>query len=103
MPGEYELTVGRISKNLGTAATAEALSASTLLVRSVVIQPEETNTSDYIHVGTLNAAGCTFPVKKDASLTLGGDADEGDGRIDLAKIFIKVGTNGDDVEALYVS
>lgn len=92
-PGSFEVTVADIN-------TPQALSATSLVVRAVDIQAGLGNASPYVAIGDANvtystakAGGRGLMVTTGSSLHLE--------NVDLAQIFVDVGTNGDAVYGMY--
>lgn len=89
------------TKDIAAAATPEAISATAILTSKVWIQCPAANTSDLL-IG--DATTRVYVVPKGTSIEIGNiDNERGTEEINLADIWVKAGTNGDDVNFLYVT
>jgi hypothetical protein len=87
-------TPGSLQKNVAAAGTEEALSSSSLQAYGVIIKAKHANT------------GMIFVGKNPVTSTTGYVLDGGEtvalpGVVDLSKVYIDSGTNGDGVSVIY--
>jgi hypothetical protein len=90
--------------NLTAAGTAQALSASELLVESFTVQGKVGNTGN-IFVGDSGVSSTDFAIELDAGEKHTFKASEyakGDAQIDLATVYFDGGTTDDDIVVSYL-
>jgi len=93
-----------LNKAVAAAATAEPLTQTQQLVTGLRIKPRTANASADVLIG--DSAGQFYQVAKGTELdltTLLMSKTGGLDTIDLNKIYVKVGTNGDSVDVVYVA
>lgn len=88
-----------LSKTVASAATAEPISASKLLVQQFVIQAKSTNTLP-ISIGDSSSQVLTLTAGQSTSLNSQGF--QGSAQLlDLNQVYVDVGLNGEGVNVLY--
>jgi len=88
------------NKDVTTAGTAVALSATSLLVSSVTIEAKATNTG-VIYVGSSTVSSADNDGLA-ATESINWESDENTGTIDLAAQYIDSSVNGEGVNIWYV-
>jgi len=97
-----EVIARSVKKVVAAAATAEALSASTLLVAAYEIKADNSNTNQ-VYVGDSTVSSSNgYELDAGASHKYEDLAGRNSAtEVDLAKVFIDVDTNGEGVSVIY--
>lgn len=99
------LVPGQIRKTVTAAGTQEAISATPLLVTSVIIQALPGNTNN-IYIGDSSVSSALNMATLDSGqvVTFSGTALGGDsGLIDLGAVYVDADTNGEGVNVGYLT